>query len=251
MRVGKSDMTNAPLRAGGRLTRASARARRARALRACEYALWILGVACLGVYALACAQASWTQAREREAFLRALAEIERLEVDHSEWSSERIRQFADSRGAPHEALARLDVPAAGIRVMVLAGTDEWTLNRGVGHIEGTALPGETGNVGIAGHRDGFFRGLRHLEVGDVLQLSTLEGVGTYEVIEIRVVDPSDVEVLAATEEPSVTLVTCYPFYFVGDAPKRFIVRARQSRVEAWSSHLGSLGEASGAAPAGI
>ena len=109
--------------------------------------------------------------------------------------------------------------------MVLDGTDELSLTRAVGHIEGTARPGSPGNVGIAGHRDSFFRGLRHLEVGDALSLTTLDGVTHYEVENLDVVEPTAVEVLDPTDYDALTLVTCYPFYFVGSAPERFIVRA--------------------------
>ena len=98
------------------------------------------------------------------------------------------------------------------------------MNRGAGWIEGTAELGTTGNIGLAGHRDGFFRGLKDIKSGDVIELETLDGSLTYRVSEITIVDPEDVYVLAPTPEPSVTLVTCYPFYFVGNAPKRYIVR---------------------------
>jgi sortase A len=185
-------------------------------------------------YVLACAHTSWFQSRERQAFERALAEVAQTQHDRSEWSSERIRQFEKAGGVPSDALARLDVPDAGLSVMVLEGTDAWTLNRAVGRIEGTARPGEDGNIGIAGHRDGFFRGLRHLEIGDPLMLTTLDGVAHYEVVELTVVSPIDVEVLEPTSEPTLTLVTCYPFYYVGDAPERFIVRAQRTHVEPWS-----------------
>ena len=114
------------------------------------------------------------------------------------------------------------------------GTDKRTLDRAVGRIEGTAQPGEPGNMGIAGHRDGFFRGLRKLEVGDEIIFTTLEGVAHYEVTSLRVVKPEAVEVLDPTEQPVLTLVTCYPFYYVGDAPNRFIVAARRVRYDAWA-----------------
>ena len=214
--------------------RNAARTRRAAFLRVCEWGFSAAGILCLACYALACAHTAWFQSREQQAFERALAEVAQTQRDRSEWSSERIRQFEEAPGVPSDALARLDVPDASLSVMVLEGTDAWTLNRAVGRIEGTARPGEGGNVGIAGHRDGFFRGLRHLEIGDPLILTTLNGVGYYEVVELKVVSPIDVEVLGPTTEPTLTLVTCYPFYYVGDAPERFIVRARRTRVEPWS-----------------
>jgi sortase A len=216
------------------MRRDAARRRRAAILRRCERGFAAAGALCLVCYALACAHAAWFQSREQRAFERALAEIAQDQPDRSEWSSERIRHFEETGAPPAEALARLDVPDVGLSVMVLDGTDAWTLNRAVGRIEGTARPGEDGNIGIAGHRDGFFRGLRNLEIGDTLRLASLEGVAHYEVVELSVVSPADVEVLAPTAEPTLTLVTCYPFYYVGDAPERFIVRAQRTRVESWS-----------------
>jgi len=108
---------------------------------------------------------------------------------------------------------------------VLPGTDDGTLDRAVGHIEGTAKPGTDGNAGIAGHRDGFFRGLKDISPGDVIELDTLQGNDSYRVERVWVVDPEDVSVLDPTSTRALTLVTCYPFYYVGSAPRRFIVRA--------------------------
>jgi sortase A len=108
---------------------------------------------------------------------------------------------------------------------VLPGTDEFVLNRGVGHIEDTARPGAEGNCGIAGHRDGFFRGLKDIALGDAIELETLDGRQMYHVERRWIVDPEDVSVLDPTPVRSLTLVTCYPFYFIGSAPQRFIVRA--------------------------
>ncbi len=108
---------------------------------------------------------------------------------------------------------------------MLPGTDDRTLDRAVGHIEGTAQPGTDGNSGIAGHRDGFFRGLKDITPGDVIELDTLQGKDVYRVERTWVVNPEDVSVLDPTSTRALTLVTCYPFYFVGSAPRRFIVRA--------------------------
>ena len=108
---------------------------------------------------------------------------------------------------------------------MLPGTDDRSLDRGVGHIEDTAQPGTDGNLGIAGHRDGFFRGLKDITLGDVIELDTIQGSDTYRVERTWVVSPEDVSVLDPTSTRALTLVTCYPFYFVGSAPDRFIVRA--------------------------
>jgi sortase A len=124
-------------------------------------------------------------------------------------------------------IGRLEVPRLHLSVAVAEGTDTTTLRRAVGHIPGTALPGQPGNVGLAGHRDTFFRSLKDVRVKDEVQLSTTNGNFNYEVASLRVVEPDDVGVLAPSGENVLTLVTCYPFYYVGPAPKRWIVRARQ------------------------
>jgi len=147
-------------------------------------------------------------------------------VDTSLWAPERIRAFEESLrrelGAP---LGVLSIPKIRLEVPVLDGTDDLTLNRGVGRIEETARPGEAGNLGIAGHRDGFFRGLKDVAVGDEIHLRTLTRDYLYVIESIRIVSPEDVQVLDATPKPVLTLVSCYPFYFVGSAPRRYIVRA--------------------------
>lgn len=124
-------------------------------------------------------------------------------------------------------IGRIEIPRLRLSVAVVEGVDTTTLRRSVGHIPGTALPGEFGNVGLAGHRDTFFRPLQDLKVKDEIQISTGRGRFKYEVVSLRVVNPEDVGVLAPSGENVLTLVTCYPFYFVGPAPKRWIVRARQ------------------------
>lgn len=124
-------------------------------------------------------------------------------------------------------IGRIDVARLGLSAMVMEGTGSRTLRRAVGHIEGTSMPGLPGNVGISGHRDTFFRPLRNIRQDDIILLTTLQGEYRYRVLSIRVVEPEDVAVLDAGENEVLTLVTCYPFYFVGAAPKRFIVRAER------------------------
>jgi sortase A len=142
------------------------------------------------------------------------------------WSAKRIEAFQTSLSAPAlPPLGVLRIPAIDLEVSVLEGTDDVTLNRAVGHIDSTAVPGEAGNVGIAGHRDGFFRGLKDVHPGDTIDLYTEMGNSRYVVDEIVIVPPEDVSVLAPRSKPALTLVTCYPFYFVGSAPLRYIVRA--------------------------
>lgn len=148
------------------------------------------------------------------------------EVDFGLWSKQRIEKFMESLSlAPEPALAVLELERLRIRVPVFAGTGELALNRGVGWIPGTARPGEMGNIGIAGHRDGFFRGLMHVQAGDRIELQLPDQTMVYRVSRTEVVNPGDVQVLQPQGQPSLTLVTCFPFYFVGNAPQRFIVFA--------------------------
>lgn len=147
-------------------------------------------------------------------------------VDFRLWSSRRVRAYSDALapklGAP---LAVLSISKLGLCVPVFNGTDTMILNGGAGRISGTARPGEQGNIGIAAHRDSFFRGLKDVALGDRIELAALHQKFVYTVDNISIVIPSDVSVLRARSRPSLTLVTCYPFYFVGDAPQRYVVQA--------------------------
>ena len=127
-----------------------------------------------------------------------------------------------------DVLGRLDIPRLGLSVAVLQGTSSRILRLGAGHIEGTPLPGEAGNSAIAGHRDTFFRKLKDIRTNDEIQLQTATGLFHYEVDWVKVVDPDDRSVLAPSTESALTLVTCYPFYLVGPAPRRFVVHAHQN-----------------------
>ena len=127
-----------------------------------------------------------------------------------------------------DVLGRVDIPRLGVSVAVLQGTSSRTLRLGAGHIEGTPLPGDTGNSGIAAHRDTFFRELKSIRENDEIQLQTATKLFHYQVDWVKVVDPDDITVLEpSTSGSTLTLVTCYPFYFVGSAPKRFVVRAHK------------------------
>ncbi len=124
-------------------------------------------------------------------------------------------------------IGRLEVARLGVSVAVIEGTDQPTLRRAAGHISGTALPGQAGNIGIAGHRDTFFRPLRNVQRDDIITLNTAAGEYRYRVVSTKIVSPKDVAVLNSDGNEVLTLVTCYPFYFVGAAPNRFIVRAER------------------------
>jgi sortase A len=147
-------------------------------------------------------------------------------IDFRLWSVNRISAYEDSLPKKTEApLAILRIPKIGLKVPVFNDTDDLTLNRGVGRILGTAQIGGPGNLGIAGHRDGFFRGLKDIEPGDTIELQHPRGEDRYVVSQVRIVSPEDIYVLDATPRRAVTLVTCFPFYYVGSAPQRYIVTA--------------------------
>jgi sortase A len=128
---------------------------------------------------------------------------------------------------PGDVLGRLDIPRLGLSVAVLQGTRSRILKLGAGHIQNTPFPGEAGNSGIAGHRDTFFRALKDVRKDDEIEFQTATGLFHYEVDWVKVVAPDDQTVLAPSSESALTLVTCYPFYFVGPAPNRYVVRAHQ------------------------
>ena len=138
----------------------------------------------------------------------------------------RIKEYEDSlkvNAAP--PLGILTIRKVNIQVPIYNGTDEFNLNRGAGRIKGMAKMDEVGNLGISGHRDGIFRGLKDIQMGDDILIQTTRGVKKFAVSSINIVPKDDISVLAPTTEKTLTLVTCYPFYFVGHAPKRYIVKA--------------------------
>lgn len=124
-----------------------------------------------------------------------------------------------------QALALLTITRLQLEVAIFSGTNKKTLNRGAGVVEGTSLPGTAGNIVISAHRDSFFRPLKDIRIGDVIELESRDGMQRFEVGETFITDPLDVGILEPTETPTLTLITCYPFYYVGFAPERFIVRA--------------------------
>jgi sortase A len=174
------------------------------------------GVALLSLVAAATLQAKLYQGHAKE-LLRN--QIQRAIVSKVVGLNAQIKE--------DDVLGRLDIPRIGISVAVSQGTGSRTLRLGVGHIESTSFPWDSGNVGIAGHRDTFFHALRDIRKHDEIQLQTAAGLFHYQVDWIKVVTPDDVGVLASSTESALTLVTCYPFQFFGAAPKRFIVRAHR------------------------
>jgi len=205
-------------------------------------ALVLAGSLLLAIYVVPTVYGA-AMARIEMAQFRAQTSTNRL------WDAARVRAYRRSLGVALTPEAVLRVPKLGIEVPVFEGTSELTLNRGVGHISGTALPGQSGNIAISGHRDGFFRPLKDIAVGDMIEIqrptksgeeqageagnpssptpSGAAGIATdrYKVIQIKIVFPSDTSVLNKTSDATLTLVTCFPFYYVGSAPERYIVQA--------------------------
>jgi sortase A len=197
-----------------------------------ESAAWGLGLALLLTHGAA---RSWAENSRQDA-IRSFQSSRQTAVglspvssdsspDQSLWSAGRIAAFASIQGSRNVPGAVLRIPALELEVPVFEGTDDVNLTRGAARIEGTAAPGTDGNVGIAAHRDGFFRKLKDAKQGQALYLDTRTKTFRYRIVDIQIVKPAQVSVLVPTEHPTVTLVTCYPFYYVGSAPLRFIVRA--------------------------
>lgn len=186
-----------------------------KAQRYLERALLFAGLVAVGIWAWSEAASAVYQAAESRIFDRELSAHEPPPEAGS-----------PARAAAGQLVGRLTIPRLGVSAMVREGDDENTLRMALGHIPGTALPGHTGNVGIAGHRDTLFRGLRAIRKNDLILFETLAGEYRYRVGATEIVNPDDVGVLAANGGADLTLVTCYPFSYIGSAPDRFIVKAR-------------------------
>ncbi|MGE5487749.1 MAG: class D sortase [bacterium] len=205
-------------------------------LRALEIALWTASAVALALVVWMMADRTVFQAYKEWVFERKLGEQGRqgkapgerspAEPHRAPWPlpgpAPRLRTLP-----PESMVGRVEIPRLGMKALILEGTSSRALRRAVGHIEGTSLPGDGGNTGLAGHRDTFFRQLKNINLGDVIRVHTLDGMFDYVVESTGVVAPERIEVLNATASPALTLVTCYPFSYVGSAPNRFIVRARQ------------------------
>lgn len=194
-------------------------------LKSGQYVFAVIGVVALGYWASVSTRARLFQNREAQRFshdLQPRATYEKKDVRSD--SGPDVRRQAPVKGA---AIANLVIPRIGLSAVVVEGVEDRELKLAAGHIPGTALPGEPGNIGIAGHRDTFFRPLRLIRKDDVIALTIPKGEDQYRVVSTEIVSPDDVEVLYPTSRDTLTLVTCYPFYYVGAAPKRFIVRAER------------------------
>ena len=204
-----------------------------------------VGLASLGVCATVVTQSYFFQTYENWAFDQKLRNAP---VSYANFVTETLSSVGSATlpslpgrdmnfGAPafqlsadRSVIGRIEIPRIGLKTVILEGVAQRTLSLAVGHIPGTALPGMPGNVGIAGHRDTFFRSLREVEPGDSIILTTFEGAWEYRVQSCEIVRESGTSVLDDGGAPELTLVTCYPFYYVGPAPERFIVHARRVAI---------------------
>ena len=175
-----------------------------------EYALLGVAIGCLGMYAYESVEARRFQAQQTAVFELAAR-----------------THVAPMRVKAGGLVGMLDVPRLQLTTPVVEGDDDQTLKRAVGHLPDTPMPWETGNSALAGHRDGLFRPLKDVKVGDEIRFRTTRDEFRYRVTRTSIVMPDDVSVLSAKSEPSLTLITCYPFYYVGSAPKRFVIYAER------------------------
>lgn len=191
-----------------------------------------LGFALLGYVGLSLLDSRLFQARENWRLNQALNNSHRSAgtIQSRPVAKPPLEKVHRNQPAPGTLIGRIEIESIGVATVVLEGTDRRTLQRAVGHISGTALPGEQGNLAIAGHRDTFFRSLGSVHKDDEITLTTLEGSFRYRVDSTRIVASDEIDVLNDSDESILTLVTCYPFYFVGPAPKRFVVRAHLDRT---------------------
>lgn len=191
-----------------------------------ERLLWLTGTALIAVYCTHILANENARGDDIAAFKAAA-----VEPEQSLWSEGRIAAYdASLAEAVSDVIGILEIPRLALEVPVYDGASDLHMDRGAARIEGTAMPGEPGNLGVAGHRDGFFRVLKDIELGDEILVTSASGPEIFIVSDVTIVPPTAVEVLDPTATPSVTLVTCYPFYFVGHAPERFIVRATKKNL---------------------
>ena len=184
-----------------------------------EYLLLIAGLVAVDYYIWSIVQTNFFQLRSEQAFDRAARMRTEMPNPEGHRQPRRLKKG--------DIVGRLSIPRLHVRVMVREGDDEETLHLAAGHIPSTVLPGDNGNFAVAAHRDSFFRPLRNIKPYDRILVSTLDGDYEYQVTSTEIVSPKDVDVLKASVSHELTLVTCYPFFYIGSAPNRFIVHATQ------------------------
>jgi sortase A len=182
-------------------------------------ALIALGLACLIFYSVVTVH-TWRYQRAAKSRVEQMISIERPKA---------VREYVPDVSKPlktGEIIGRVDIPRLGLSAAVAEGDDDATLGSAVGHLPDTPLPWDRrGNVALAAHRDGLFRSLEGIRLNDDVRVVTSRGEFHYRVAKTHIVDPDDVWVIAPTDTPTITLITCYPFAFIGNAPRRFIVQA--------------------------
>jgi sortase A len=198
-----------------------------------ERAAWAVGFILLGTYGGMRLWAEEARAQAVEDFRIASLPP----ADQSLWSHKRVVAYAEAQRAGDAPQALLRIPKLTLEVPIYGDTSDFNLDRGAGRIAGTAELDQSGNVGIAAHRDGFFRKLKDVELGMEIYIDRGGRSQRYHVTEISIITPEESAVLAPTVSPSVTLVTCYPFYFVGSAPKRFIVHGELDETQSHNQDL--------------
>lgn len=223
-------------------------------LRWIERALIAFGLLCVGIWAWSWLDAKIYQYRENRLLEEAANARTVASVASETDALGTFRETSRPSSPPEEKkepgelgslVGRIEIPRIDVSAIVLEGVDKKTLRRGVGRIPETALPGNGGNVGLAAHRDSFFRGLKDIRKNDIITLKTLDDTYYYRVDWTEIVLPKDTQVLEDSGVPELTLVTCYPFYYVGSAPKRFIVRARRIDEAAAQQELNKEEEGTG------
>jgi sortase A len=185
-----------------------------------EGSLAAVGVACLIWVGTMSISAVAYQAMQRALLERPVPVVERPEAD-------RLPNIASPATERGEAIGRLEIPRIGLSAIVAHGDDEQTLTVAVGHLPDTPLPWQEGNAALAGHRDTFFRPLSRIRLGDDIRLLTPRGAFRYRVTRHTIVNPDEVWVLNPSAGAALTLITCYPFDFIGSAPRRFVVHAER------------------------
>jgi len=190
----------------------------------------MIGCAALGYCAFIWGRAQYDQAQGNRMVDRGQFEAKLPSIDHR--PSDPRQSDVKVRPAAGSLVGRIEIPRLKLSAVIFEGTDDGTLDRGVGHLAGTATPGENGNLVLAGHRDTFFRPLKKIREGDEIDVTGPEGVSRYKVEFTQIVAPEATEVLRSTGGATLTLITCYPFRYIGNAPDRFIVRGQKVDKEA-------------------
>lgn len=182
-----------------------------------------------GFMILGYCMADWFNARIQQA--KGNRELDRMLFESAPWRAPATEAQKEEKKIPDgDLVGKVEIPKLHLSVVVFQGTNDTVLDRGVGHMDQSALPGQQGNVVLAAHRDSYFRSLRDIRKGDEINVTTQDGQREYKVDSTEIVSPTDVSVAGPTPDPTLTLITCYPFYYIGHAPKRFIVRAKEINI---------------------